>query len=191
MMKDVMVDLETLDTEADAVILSIGACYFDPIKGHIGEVFDRVVDVDTCLKKNMKISASALNFWLKNPKAAEAVFGDEVSKVSLTKALASFFAFLKYESGDRLGKVRLWANDPSFDKSMITYSARACGVQYPLDFWNTRCVRTVLGFLPPVLFKRWKEDNPRQGYHQASYDAIYQAQYVSYVLRELGCEELF
>ncbi len=190
-MIDVMLDLETMDTEADAVIVSIGACFFDPLKGHIGEVFDRVIDVDSCLKKSMKISASTLGFWLKNPKAAEAVFSDTVTKSPLESALRSFFAYLDYASGNQLGKVRLWANDPSFDKSIITYSARACNLKYPLEFWNTRCMRTIVGLCPPQLIKTWKENNPREGYHQASYDAIYQAQLVSYILRELGCEELY
>ena len=190
-MIDVMVDLETLDTESDAVIVSIGACFFDPFTGEIGKVFDRVISVDDCTKRGMKISESTLGFWLRNPEAASMVFGEDISKVSLSSALKSFTAYLKYESGDQLGKIRLWANDPSFDKSMLTYSYRACKLEYPLAFWNTRCVRTILGLYPNTLFKEWKINNPRKGYHQASYDAIYQAEYISHILRELGCEELF
>lgn len=190
-MIDVMLDLETLDTEADAVIVSIGACFFDPLKGHIGKVFDRVISVDDSLAKGMKISESTLGFWMRNVEASKAVFGDDIFKTNLRDSLSSFYAYLKYESEDQLGRVRLWANDPSFDKSILTYNSRACGIEYPLSFWNTRCVRTIVGLCPPQLFRQWKEDNPREGYHQASYDAIYQAQYVSYILRELGCEELY
>ena len=190
-MIDIMVDLETLDTEADAIIVSIGACFFNPLTGEIGKVFDRVIEVDDCSSKGMRMSGSTLGFWLKNPEAAGMVFGDDIQKVSLKTALQDFYSFIKYESEDQVGRVRLWANDPSFDKSMITYSSRACGIEYPLAFWNTRCVRTILGLYPNTLFKQWKIDNPRQGYHQASFDAIYQAQYISHILRELGCKDLY
>lgn len=190
-MIDVMVDLETLDTEADAIIVSIGACFFNPLTGEIGKVFDRVVDVDSCLDLDMKMSASTLGFWMKNPEAAQKVFGDDVPKVSLSDALSSFYNYCDYYSGKQIGRVRLWANGPDFDKSIITYSSRACGLTYPMSFWNTRCVRTILGLCPPQLFKKWKEDNPREGYHQASWDAIYQARFISYILQELGCEELY
>ena len=46
-MNDVMVDLETLSTKPNAAIVSIGAVFFDPKTGELGDTYYQVIDIET------------------------------------------------------------------------------------------------------------------------------------------------
>ena len=46
-MKDLMIDFETLGLKENAVLLSVGACAFDPATGEIGETFYCAIDPRT------------------------------------------------------------------------------------------------------------------------------------------------
>ena len=189
MMIDVMLDIETLGTNSGSVILSIGACFFNPVTGKIGEKFLRAIDLKSSIDKGFSINGDTLAWWLRdNPEALKSTI-DVEGKESITEALVSFMNFC--DTYGQIAKVRLWANDPSFDTAMIMKACEMCDVEYRLKFWNNRCVRTIVGFCPPNLFKEYKINNQRTGYHTADADAVYQAQYVSYILRELGCQELY
>ena len=186
---DVMLDLETLGTVPGSVILSMGACFFDPFTGKIGKEFFRAIDIDSSIESGMQIDGGTLEWWLRdNPEALKATI-DVESKETLEEALIAFFNFC--DTDGQIAKVRLWANDPSFDTAMIMYACKQTKIPYQLKFWNNRDVRTIVGLYPSNLFKDYKINNQRIGYHTALADAIYQAKYVSYILRDLGCTELY
>lgn len=65
-MSDIMVDLETLGTTADAVILSIGAVKFDLVSGQIDdEGFYASISVESSLNRKRRISEDTLLWWFK------------------------------------------------------------------------------------------------------------------------------
>lgn len=188
-MIDVMVDLETLGTTTGYVILSIGACFFNPLTGEIGHTFLRAVDLQSSVREGFSIDGDTLEWWLRdNPEALKSTIGIQ-NKENITEALTSFMNFC--DTDGQIAKVRLWANDPSFDIAMIAKACEITGVEYRLKFWNTRCCRTIVGLYPSQLFKEYKINNQRIGYHTADNDAIYQAKYISHILKELGCEDLY
>lgn len=188
-MIDVMVDLETLGTTTGHVILSIGACFFNPLTGEIGHKFLRAIDLKSSIDKGFVINGDTLTWWLRdNPEALKATINVD-KKESIDEALVSFMNFC--DTYGQIAKVRLWANDPSFDTAMIMKACEMCNVEYKLKFWNNCDCRTIVRLYPPQLFKDYKINNQRTGYHTADADAVYQAQYISYILKELGCQELY
>ena len=189
-MIEMMVDIETLGKEADAVVVSIGACMFNPITGEISDrKFDRVIDIQDSLDHGLKVEGGALKWWMTGSAEARAAFLNNDVPVTLKEALNSLTKYAA--SFNHPDLIHVWANDPSFDTAKLQYNYHKAGLEYPFKHWNNTCVRTILRFYPKSLFKEWKLNNPRKGYHQASADAEYQARYVSHILMELGCEELY
>jgi hypothetical protein len=184
-----MVDLETLSTRANAAIISIGACFFDPMKEIIGETFYREISLDSNIELSRHISGDTLMWWMQQSKQAREVFNPENNRLNLTDSLYSFNRFITHNANPE--KVRLWSNSPSFDEVMLNTACLDTGTPWILSFWNTRCVRTVKGLCPDKVFQTWTKNNPREGYHNAMSDACYQAKYVSWILKSSGCEELF
>lgn len=46
-MKNLMIDLETMGNSSNAAIVSIGACFFEPSTGEIGEKFSRIIYLES------------------------------------------------------------------------------------------------------------------------------------------------
>jgi hypothetical protein len=77
-----MLDLETLSTEPNAAIVSIGACAFDMLdkEEDIEHTFLRRVSIESNFEHGRHISADTLMWWFKqSPEAQQATFaGDNV-----------------------------------------------------------------------------------------------------------------
>ena len=74
-MKHVMIDLETLGTKADSVIISIGAVKFDLDSEQMDDNgFYASVSIDSNLERGRKIDEDTLLWWLQQSTDAQAVF---------------------------------------------------------------------------------------------------------------------
>lgn len=137
-MNHLMIDLETLGTSADAVILSVGAVKFDLESDKIdGEGFYGSISVGSNMDAGRRISEDTLLWWLKQPAAAQAVFHED--KLSLEQALIDL--------SDWLGSNKwvVWSKGPGFDIAMLEHAYKQFGMSPPWEFWNARCVRTYMG----------------------------------------------
>lgn len=133
-----MIDVETLGTAADAVILSVGAVKFDLLSDQFDEEgFYGSISIDSNLDAGRRINEDTLLWWLKQPAAAQAVFHE--NKLSLEQTLVDLSNWL---GGRRDWKV--WSKGPSFDIAMIEHAYKQFGMVPPWDFWNARCVRTYM-----------------------------------------------
>jgi len=63
-MKDIMIDLETMGTTPNSVIVQIGACYFDRISGKTGCEFLMNVSMKSCMDLGLTMDASTVEWWL-------------------------------------------------------------------------------------------------------------------------------
>lgn len=179
-MYDVMLDLETLGTGADAIIIAIGACKFDLASGKIDDKgFYASVSVDSNQELGRKMSESTLVWWLEQTPEAQRVFHEE--KIHLTTALEQFEDWL----GDTPFKDRrLWGNGPAFDLVKVTHAFHQHGWKEPWDFWNERCVRTYRA-LPGA--KAIPKVAPAIAHH-ALHDAVAQAQHMINIHRAVFIE---
>ncbi len=163
-MKHVMLDLETLGTAADSVIMSIGAVRFDLDSDAIDDAgFYASISIDSNLEYKRRIQEDTLLWWLKQPIEAQTVFHE--SKQTLPVALSDFADWL----GE--GDCQMWSNGADFDLPMVAHAFTQCNMQVPWKFWNSNCFRTYKK-LPGA--KNVKL--PMLGVkHNALFDAIHQA----------------
>lgn len=172
-MLNVMIDLETMGTEPDAPILSIGAVYFDPDTGKMGaELHVKLDFVAACLDR--VIDPNTVKWWLcQSDEARNALLsGGDGGDDSKADALWFLDRFL-----DNEGDVKVWGNGATFDISMLENLYRQLGITIPWKFYNVRDVRTVVAMAEGIIDRA---DIPFIGIkHDALADAVHQAVYVS------------
>ena len=173
-MNNLMLDIETMGTGPNAAIMAIGACYFDPVTGDVGDTFHEQVNLDSY----GEIDASTVIWWMKQDDEARSKFYDNHKARNINEVLHDFSKFVKPNT-------QVWGNGVAFDNVKIDNAYRSRGLKTPWDFWNDRDVRTMveLGKIKGVDPKR---DLPFEGVkHDALADAIHQAKYVSLIYRVL------
>lgn len=189
-MNDIMIDLETLGRASNTIIVAMGAVQCNLITGEIGDTFYRLADLETQKRKGRTIDIDTFLWWTKQSSDARiALF--ETNRVTLQKMCVSFWNWLHAIGKPEL--MRLWGNGASFDNAIIRDATiQMLGKDLPIPFWNDRDMRTIVGFYPRQLQRKWKIENLREGtYHNALDDAKYQVKYCSHILQELGVERLY
>lgn len=170
-MKHVMLDLETLGTAADSVILSIGAVKFDLTSDAVDDNgFYASVSIDSNLDAGRRIDESTLIWWMQQAPGAQRVFHEP--KEPLDAALESLEEWFD-------GAEYVWSNGAGFDIPMLTHAYKRYGMDTPWQFYNTRCVRTYKSL--PSSGKVPKPVND----HNALRDALNQARYVQAIHKTL------
>jgi hypothetical protein len=175
MSHDIMLDLETLATTADAVILSIGAVRFDLDTGVVcdgtnapGSFFYSAISIDS--QKARTISSSTLAWWFMQCADAQKVFFDP-DMVSLEDALADLAEWIDPRPGT---EPTVWSNGGDFDLPMLTHAYDQAGLEQPWKPYAGRCYRTYKN-LPGARAIKVE----RQGlHHNALDDAIFQAKHL-------------
>jgi len=169
-----MIDLETLGTRPDGVILSIGGVKFDPNSDKIYDEFHYRLEVDEQIDRGRSVDEGTVEWWGKQPaEVVEAAFGNE-GRISIDEFLDVFKRWCV--SADTF-----WSQGPTFDMVMLENLYLQYGKHYPWSFWQVRDSRT--------LFSVCKED-PRKkiqnDLHNALADAYYQSKAIQIAYKELG-----
>lgn len=173
-----MVDLETLSTRANAVILIIGAIRFkledtfDVKKDYTSlnpkNVFYRRIKIKSCIDKGQHIDTKTRDWWNEqNEKSKyEALINPE--RVGLEEALKDFSIW--FESIESQSKrTYVWGNGSGFDITILGESFEVCKIPIPWKFWLVRDLRTLFD-LGGVRMK----DLPENGKHHALHDCYRQ-----------------
>ena len=168
-MNNLMIDIETLGNRADALVVSIGAVFFDPKTGLSGAEFYRKLDFQDQIDKGRKPTQGTIEFWLNQSKEAQAVFHEK--GINTSQALSEFVSFVSTNSEKM--KCKPWGNGPSFDLTIMETLLNDFNVEHPWMFFNVRCLRT---------FKEYVyngKDLVREGvYHHALDDCKHQIKIV-------------
>jgi hypothetical protein len=196
-----MVDIETLGTESNAPIISVGAVLFDPqgndtFAGLHSRSFLRLIDVEDAVRTCGPASGGTIAWWFTQSDAAiKRLVGG--GQVSVQDAFRDLWAY----SHSRHARqpewhrnlpvpTRIWAKDPDFDCSIIRSACGQVRQVYPFHFAYQRSVRTALdlGF-PDGEFPTFADDRQEaEGVvaHDARDDAIMQALSIQAVMQALG-----
>lgn len=110
-----MIDLETMATEPDAVVLSIGACFFDLETGKIGEKFYICLDINEQEEMNRVVDPKTLAWWNGQSKDARKVFTEK--KYPVEHCLNEFTNFIL--SNGNKSSIMPWGNGSGFDVSIM------------------------------------------------------------------------
>lgn len=165
MAKHLMVDLETLATTPDSVILTIGAVKFDPWGSNVDRsehnIFYRRIDTESCETLGMIIDPGTLEWWGKQETSIiDEAFNPE-NRVSIETAINEFHKFA-------WGCDAFWSHGSIFDIMILETYYRKIGKAIPWNFWQIRDTRTIfdLGYDPEM---------PTNAKHNALEDAYRQA----------------
>lgn len=172
-MTEIMLDLETLGTGNEALILSIGACKFND-----DEILDRfhvAIDPETC--GALKMDAGTVMWWLdaERAEARAALLSHE--RIDIGSAL---MGFAMWATGEGNEEPVIWGNGSTFDNVILRSAYRLHGMQYPTRFWNDLCYRTVKQLRPEIKLER------AGVHHDALDDAICQAKHLQAIRRSLS-----
>ena len=178
----VSMDIETLSTRANAVVLSVGICLFDIkkvqsfdeiVEGGIELFFDTQAQVDA----GRHIDQSTLDWWSKQGEAAQRVLNvDPAQQIHPRK----FYGVFEKFCGDNViqvaflqNKARWFARGPTFDMSIMDDMFRDFNVTSPWKYWLVRDIRThleALGLNTNLQLTRPKNMIHHNALHDAAYD---------------------
>jgi len=141
MSTDVMIDLETLDTSPDCVILTIGAVSFNPKgMGVIERLELRPTVEDQTEIYSRVINDSTLKWWAtQSPDALEEALGDQ-GRTSFKSCMETLYKFC-------WNRRAVWSNGASFDIVACEHAFRQTLTEYPnpipWPFYTVRDTRTI------------------------------------------------
>ncbi|MEN3158250.1 3'-5' exonuclease [Alkalimonas sp. NCh-2] len=183
-MNNLMIDIETLGTGKNAVIISLGAVFFCPETGNLGAGFYQTITRGSCELYGLEADEDTVRWWSEQSAEARAVLtcpdaGD------LDDTLREFAGWL-WESTEEGSDIHVWGNGPSFDNAILANAYNRCNVKLPWKFRHERCVRTIVALGRELLGIDPKKTIERKGtHHHALADAEHQALYVSAVYQAL------
>ena len=116
-MREMMIDLETMDTKPSCIVLSIGAVVWETVDtGHGGldwhvlRRFYRILDIQSQADKKRTVSESTIVWWQRqDANARDEAFS--VVRQPVTGALDDFRRFADQNGGVTV----FWANPATFD----------------------------------------------------------------------------
>ena len=168
-----MIDLETLSTKLDTVILTLGGVKFDPYSKE--DPFDPIylrIDVDEQLAAGRRYDEHTLQWWTdQDPEIREEAIGVE-DRIPMVDAMKQFHAWVLHSD-------TIWSNGSVFDIAIMENFYQYNAWFHPWEHWRIRDVRTVFNL-------GVAHNMPKDNLHNALADAYQQAIGVQNVFGELG-----
>ena len=173
-----MIDLETLSTNPEAVILTVGGVKFDPhsfTEPSQGMYFR--VDVDSQTAMGREVMQLTLDWWAEQPKEiSEEALGDK-DRISLAKMLKTINKW-------SVGVDVFWCQGPLFDYAILQNIYKQLGHPVPWQYWQIRDSRTLFSLVPR------DPNEKRTGMHNALEDCYFEAKKVQKVYNNLNIKNV-
>jgi len=161
-----MVDLETLSTNKNAAIVSIGAVRFTFEKG-ISEDFYVNVDPKSCVDKGLHVSKSTLEWWGKQSREVRDAL--KADRKSLETALGALNMFVT--DADNVKTQLMWAQGVDFDYGVLHSAFVATGMVQSWKYYNQMDSRTIFTMMGVNNYQKRRD---KSDHHNALGDAIAQ-----------------
>jgi hypothetical protein len=160
-MPSAMIDLETLATTVDSVILTVGIVKFDPYSDR--DPWDPVylrLEVDEQVALGRCTSEDTLTWWSQQSAEAQAEAFGEHDRISVSDALAEIRRAVAHCSD-------IWAQGPQFDISMLEHVYKSKSEPAPWSYAQIRDSRTVLSMAPECRITELAHNSLADAYCQA------------------------
>ena len=168
-MADIMIDIESLNTTPDCVILTIGAVLFDPRgSGIIDKIELRPTIEDQTEIFNRTINEDTLRWWgTQSDAAQEEALGDR-DRVSFKDCMDQLYKFC-WNHG------KPWSHGAPFDIVVMEHAWRQHGQNAPWPYYNVRDTRTLFDITGVSL---------KDGGHVTSHKAVEDAERQAIVVQQ-------
>jgi hypothetical protein len=174
-----MIDIETLATGPDAVVLSIGATAFS-LEGLAPVQFYSVMDMSA--QNARTIDPDTVKWWMQqqreNDGAADVFDGPREPLIAALDRFTNYVQTFLTPTGG------VWANGPDFDCVILRTLFDDFGLKTPWRHTQHRCFRTLKALCRSLNVEVQVEDNMHM--HNALADADWQARYTIAALKGLG-----
>jgi len=170
-MKDLMLDIETLGNKPDAVIVQIGACYFDRYTGEIGDTFSINIRPQDCINQGFTVDGDTIKWWMEQAEHSWTIGG-----LDLRPALERFKQFAKDAK-------YVWSH-ATFDVPILTNAYKKLIIGMPFHYRAARDLRTLVD-LANIEYTPSAE---RECQHDALGDCKYQVEYAVRCINKLKGE---
>lgn len=180
-----MLDIETLDTSPQAVVISIGAVVFDPLAEELGPVYyTELTDLADQQQRGRTLNADTVVWWMNQDALARQVFAEKAAdapnRATTVNALLGFAELIRAAGGrDAL----IWGNGSDFDNIIVGSLYDSYGMKKPWSYSKNRCFRTMKNLRPDVKVAR------EGTHHNALDDAITQAKHLQAIYQALTKSE--
>lgn len=135
-MSHLMLDFETLGTNPNAVVLSLGAVIFDAKE--IKKSHYWTFNIEEQIKGGRSVSPDTVMWWIGRGDKAKEVFKQcKELGISLEHFVGEFAQFLSQEVD-----LKVWGNAATFDVTIIEDILELMGQPLPWKYFNQRCYRT-------------------------------------------------
>lgn len=172
------IDMETLSTEHNAALLSIGAVIHNFGTGQQVDTFYANITPESSIAAGLDVSESTKAWWAKQGQPAQDVLS--VDQRPLRDVLADF---AKWLAGH--GVQYAIGNGPRADNQWLESACKAVGMQSPIKYWGDLDMRTLTFIGTHILgLDHWH--NTFKGVkHNALHDAINEAEFCNAVFQKL------
>lgn len=179
----VVIDIETLSTKKDALILSIGAVAMED-NGFFCGKFYMPINMQSCIDRNFSVDADTLKWWMGQDKKARNILVKEQENANdIDSAL---MAFTNWCSGikEKSTKLHWWGNGSEFDIALLESAFTRCGFSsFPWKHWEVMSMR-VISYMNEYLMLDVTREEPDIK-HNALSDAEAEALFIRDVLSKL------
>lgn len=172
------IDMETLSTEHNAALLSIGAVIHDFGTGQQVDTFYANITPESSIAAGLDVSESTKAWWTKQGQAAQDVLS--VDQRSLRDVLVDF---AKWLAGH--GVQYAIGNGPRADNQWLESACKAVGMQSPIKYWGDLDMRTLTFIGTHILGLDHWHSTFKGVKHNALHDAINEAEFCNVVFQKL------
>jgi 3' exoribonuclease, RNase T-like len=173
-MPDVMLDIETLGTCPDCVVLTLGAVKFNPHTREdiAGGIYCKP-DVDDQIVRGRIVREDTMQWWLDQAEAVrEEALGME-DRIPVEQMLRELNRFL-------VGVKNIWAQGTVFDIGILEHLYKQYNMVPNWEYWQIRDSRTLFGVHGDPRVKG------KEGLHNALEDCVSQAEAVQQIFSQIG-----
>lgn len=194
---NIMMDLETLGTNVNAAIASLGVVFFDEKEIFVKEQW--MIDINCPLNRNREITPSTLQWWLLQLRKNHGLDVNLLGKTPLAHALYSFNHLIEdtvCKTGKKLGCI--WGNSPEFDNAIMKHAFNQMAadprfssfniITCPWEYWQGRDYRTVVQLFEHVLTEEEVASLENKTKHDSLADAVHQTQKLQLIVQKLSID---
>lgn len=171
---DVMIDLETLGVNKNAVVVQISGVYFDRETGETESEFCLCINIDSEVEKGFRVDGSTIKWWITQSSEAK-------QKVFSSNGCDSFTAWYQFNAFLSEAKC-IWSHE-NFDYTLLSTHLEKHGIEPSFsDQYAGRDLRTLID-----LSRINVRDFPRVGTaHDGLSDCLSQINYTVAALKILS-----